>query len=188
MSENTLSFTVKFDVKPANLHVVYTVGNHGDQTAYLLNRLFDNEPDLKIRPDRVLVDLGPGKAVHLSKRLPDIPEERTVLAPYAPYVSRVSQASHFAEQFVVPLPLEVWWPSGYELLPHREKPVERKFEEIDLRIDFYWSAEGVTEKKALIGDDEVIIPVFPPTKRPKFGSLKSEVFREKIHVLDPRLD
>jgi hypothetical protein len=184
--DERISIKVLFELFERELRVSYAVSNHADVTAYLLNRLFDITPESKLRPDRVLVELDRSEIVHLSKRIPDLPANRKVLAPYCPYVSPVLPGTQYEEKFMVPVPIETWQPPGYGILPVREKPVRREFDGMDFRVDFYWSAEGVTEKQATIGDDSAVIPVFPAGIRPKFGSLRSEVFRTKVAVLDPR--
>jgi hypothetical protein len=177
-----LSLSVRVDVESSRLHVRYTVRSREARVTYLLNRLHRNTPD-SIDPNLCYIDFEPRtRTVIVSKRIADLPSDRTVYQPVAPYVSRLSPGGEFAERVALVLPIR----ARHEYDGADRPPVqEEKYTSLRLRLGYFVVPDGTSERFEPSAAGRILIPTLPPGTRPEFGELTAEQRGLSLPVLAP---
>lgn len=177
-----LALEAEFHLAEAVLTLVYQVQNNAARGVYLLNRLYRTAPAVSLRPEIIYVDLAPAtKTVHLAKKLADLPSDRQVNAPVAPFVHPLRHGARFSETVSLPLPLE-----SYQQYQGRPSAVRSAtYEAIDFTLGYYWREEGTTEDRQTLDGQTLVLPRFAPGRRPTFGTLRSALVHLRIPVLEP---
>ena len=169
---DNIKFTVQFHQTPDSLVLHYAVENLGDKDAYLLNQLYRSDPELKIDPNLIYVELQPKtKSICLSKKIADLPTDRYVTAPVCPFVTPVRAGKTFSEDVVLKLPLKEY--KEYGMKPAEREWEERTYEQIHFVLGFYWAVEGLQEESRKIDGAQVILTKAPAGRTLQFGQLVS---------------
>lgn len=179
-----LVLETRFEVTPNSLNLTYKVENRGNLDAYLLNRLYRPGPPMDLSPDLVYTRLERNlKAVVLEKKIANIPGDRNVAAPVAPFVTPVRSGASFSETIRVPIPVNEY--REYSLLGHPKNPPRLvEYQRASFTLGFYWSAPGVVDQTQNYDGVTVVIPRFPPGMRPLFGELSGDSGAIKIPVIE----
>jgi hypothetical protein len=185
MSE-PITLHVECKLTRTHLVVAYDVENHAAIDAYLLNRLYRTGPAWSMDPDIVYVQLDEGEAtVRLAKKLADLPPDRVVAAPMAPFVTPLRAGATYRETIRVPLPVAAYEQYPKEAPPPPDQQDIRRFGAVELLLGYYWRPEGTIEEVKEIGGSEVVVPRTPPGVRPDLKVLASARVAIEVPVAIP---
>ncbi|MBC7911563.1 MAG: hypothetical protein H7Y30_13735 [Pyrinomonadaceae bacterium] len=183
---NTLLFNASFDLSETELVLTYEVENRDQRDVYLLNRLYRPTPTWVMGPDLIYIHLLRDKAtIWFNKKLADIPTDRNVLSPVAPYVTPLRAGQRFKEQVHIPLPVNEYREYG----PFPEPtgpPRKRMYKQVYFTLGYYWSVSGMKEKVSQIEGQEVVMPIAPPGTRLQFGELTTPTYSINVPVNELR--
>lgn len=176
-----LVLSATFKKMENELHVSYKVKNGGYRDVYLINRLYRTIPELTISPDFIYIHLEKeARAVHLLKKLADLPKGKQVTSPVSPFVTPVRVGEDFSETVHIPLPIQ-----EYREYLSEAPGAEAVYDSVDLTLGYYWRAEGTTEEIRKLGKTEVVMPRTPPGVRPVFGTLQTKPEKIQLPVREP---
>lgn len=176
-----LVLSATFKKMENELHVSYQVKNGSHRDVYLINRLYRTIPELTISADFIYIHLEKeSRAVHLLKKIPDLPKGKQVTSPVSPFVTPVRAGEDFGETVHIPLPIK-----EYREYAGAAAGVEAVYDSIDLTLGYYWRVEGGTEEIRKIGKVDVVMPRSPPGVRPVFGMLQTKPEKIQLPVQEP---
>jgi len=178
-----LELSMRVDIDPSVARVHYVVKSRAPRVAYLLNLLHLGTPE-SVDPQLVYVEFEPrARMVIVEKRVPDLPTDRNVYQPVAPYVTRLSPGGEFAETLSLALPIRER--REYDGADDRPLAHER-YNTLRLRLGYYLAPEGTREEYQDAGERRLVLPRVPPGTRPEFGELVAEQSALSLSVIAPK--
>jgi hypothetical protein len=111
-TDNSAALTAELLTKTDRLALAYSVTNLTNSEIFLFNRMYDDvDDDGKYRVGKNLcnIEVSDGH-IHISKKIPSVPEFMFVESPNIPCVTAVAARETFSESFDLDLPLKPWTP------------------------------------------------------------------------------
>ena len=181
---NQIELSARFEASEAQLSLNYSVTNKSGRDTYLLNRLYRTLPKWELSPNIIYIQLdSTTQTIRLSKKLADIPKDKDVTAPIAPFVTPVRAGTSFEEDVRIPLPVNEYQEyAGNQ--PDADAPIVT-YQSVCLSIGFYWRLDETVEDLREVPGATVICPRNPPGLLPQFGELQTESQRIDIPVIEP---
>lgn len=183
MVNQPLSISTTVALTETDLILTYEVENRAARDVYLLNRLYTLTPRFTFNRNLVYIYFMPETStIWLNKKLPSIPLDRSLLTPFAPYVTPVRAGERFAERVEIPMPLEERKP--YEPWPLPAAPAQAQtYRHLYFTVGYYWSVKGIREETRDIGGAKALIPLVPAGRRLECGELSGPVHDLNVQVL-----
>lgn len=170
--------------EPQALVLTYRVANTARRDVYLLNRLYRTTPTLALDANLIYVLLDPAQGlIHLQKKIADLPRDRYVNAPVAPFVSPVRAGERFSEQIHLPLPLHEYQQYAPAAAP--DHGALRTYHQVRFSLGYYWSAPGTHETEKEIGGTKVVLPQLPAGSRVEWGLAETPAVALEVPAYDP---
>ena len=177
-----LQFGVELAKKGQDLVLHYEVRNKDSRDAYLLNMLYRPGPDWLMSPDLIYIRVESEKRrLHLYKRIDDIPENRNVVCPVAPFLTPVRAGASYDEEVHMATPVE----ESREYSPLRAAAKPRPFlcQDVVFTLGYYWSCDGLIEEIVDIEGTPACIIRAPSHAMLEYGELNSDVVVMEVPAL-----